>query len=150
MTGVKQNTRPFTFGFAGVLAFCVLLTGTLSPPRAQQEDLVERGRFLYRVYCQTCHGESGRGDGATAKVMKIAPADLTRLTADEESGEFPFSRTYRTIDGREEVRGHGEAGMPVWDLSFQELDRDIDQEDEVRGKILQLIEFLKSIQKSSD
>ena len=40
--------------------------------------------------------------------------------------------------------------MPVWGLSFQELDQDLDQEDEVRGKILQLIEFLKAIQQPAD
>jgi len=150
MAGVKRESRALEFGLAGSLACCVLLFTTLSSPRAQQKDLVERGRFLYRVYCKTCHGESARGDGATADVMKIAPADLTRLAATEEEGEFPFNRVYRTIDGREEIRGHGEAGMPVWGLSFQELDRDVDQEDEVRGKILQLIEFLKSIQEKSD
>ena len=143
---MKQAAPGIKFGFAGVLALCAMLAATLTASRAQQEELVERGRFLYRVYCQTCHGETGRGDGTTAGVMKLAPADLTRLAAGEEGGEFPFSRVYRTIDGREEVRGHGEVGMPVWGLSFQELDRDIDQEDEVRGKILQLIEFLESIQ----
>jgi mono/diheme cytochrome c family protein len=132
------------------LLLCTLVALVASPAPAQQEELAERGRFLYGVYCQTCHGETGRGDGPTAEVLKIPPTDLTRLSAAEEEGEFPFDRVYRVIDGREEVRGHGGSRMPVWGLSFQELDRDLDQEDEVRGKILQLIEYLKSIQQPAD
>jgi mono/diheme cytochrome c family protein len=132
-------------GAAPALLTCVFLVPALSSPMAQQDELVKRGRFLFRVYCQNCHGEAGRGDGPTAEMMKIAPTDLTRIRRDNE-GEFPFDRIYRTIDGRQEVRGHGSAGMPVWGLAFQELDRDVNQEDEVRGKILQLIEFLESIQ----
>jgi mono/diheme cytochrome c family protein len=132
-------------GAAPALLVCALLAPALFSVMAQQEKLVERGRFLFRVYCQNCHGETGRGDGPTAAMMKVTPSDLTRIRRDNE-GEFPFDRIHRTIDGRQEVRGHGAARMPVWGLAFQELDRDVNQKDEVRGKILQLIEFLESIQ----
>ena len=142
---VGRSSLAIQRGAALALLAFVFPAPALFSSLAQQAELVERGRFLFRVYCQNCHGETGRGDGPTADKMKIAPSDLTRIRRDND-GEFPFDRIYRTIDGRREVRGHGAARMPVWGLAFQELDRDVNQEDEVRGKILQLIEFLESIQ----
>jgi hypothetical protein len=136
---------------AGATATSLLAQDPAQYP-ARSDELVARGRFLYRVYCTNCHGQGGRGDGVSAGMLKITPADLTRLSRDNpnQQGEFPFERVYRTIDGREEVRGHGSRRMPIWGLNLQELDRDVDQEDEVRGKILQLIEYLKSIQQPGD
>jgi hypothetical protein len=141
-----------TLGALGLIVTCLYLGAAATPIRAQQDELVERGRFLYRVYCMNCHGETGEGDGVSAGVLKIKPTDMTRLSLDnpDQPGEFPFDRVYRVIDGREAVGGHGSRRMPIWGLNFQELDRDVDQEDEVRGKILQLIEYLKSIQKPAD
>jgi hypothetical protein len=37
--------------------------------------------------------------------------------------------------------------MPIWGLSFQELDSDVNQEDQVREKILHVIDYLESIQR---
>jgi mono/diheme cytochrome c family protein len=130
---------------AAVLLLALLLGSAVTSVLAQEEELLARGRFLYRVYCASCHGESGKGDGASADTLKVKPANLTRLTRGNE-GEFPFERVYRTIDGREVIRGHGTGPMPIWGLTFQELDRDVDQEDQVRGKILQLIKYLESFQ----
>lgn len=142
-----MNARTVRIGTcAATLALLCLLVGSaVTSALAQQEELVTRGRFLYRIYCASCHGESGKGDGASADALKVKPVDLTRLTRDNE-GAFPFERAYRAIDGREAVRGHGAGSMPIWGLTFQELDRDVDQEDQVRGKILQLIQYLESIQ----
>ena len=53
---------------------------------------------------------------------------------------------HAAIDGRERVRGHGASRMPIWGLGFQELDRDTNQEDEVRDKIVALIAYLETIQ----
>jgi len=36
-----------------------------------------KGRELYKLYCQVCHGEEGGGDGIMTKLMKIEPADHT-------------------------------------------------------------------------
>jgi len=133
------------------LAWCIVGgPGTAAyPVRAQEtepdQELIERGRMVYTIYCGNCHGPSGRGDGPTGRILEVKPSDLTKLS-DGNDGEFPFGKVYRTIDGRETVRGHGDSRMPIWGLTFQELDADTNQEDQVRGKILQLIEYLKSIQ----
>jgi mono/diheme cytochrome c family protein len=112
---------------------------------AETAATVERGALLYRVYCTNCHGEDGKGDGPTAEVLQVPPADLTALRSSAD-GEFPRERVHAAIDGRERVRGHGASRMPIWGLGFQELDRDTNQEDEVRDKIVALIAYLESIQ----
>lgn len=60
-------------------------------------------------------------------------------------GQFPFWRTYRIIDGREESRGHGPRDMPLWGDLFRIVEAA--DEDAVRGRIWQLIYYLESIQK---
>jgi mono/diheme cytochrome c family protein len=39
--------------------------------------MLEQGRGTYKTYCAPCHGESGRGDGPGAGVMKPPPRDHT-------------------------------------------------------------------------
>ena len=36
--------------------------------------------------------------------------------------------------------------MPVWDIGFQDLGRDSDQEEVVRDKILDLVAYLETLQ----
>lgn len=38
---------------------------------------LEKGRGIYKAKCAACHGETGRGDGPAAGVMKPAPRDHT-------------------------------------------------------------------------
>lgn len=51
----------------------------LPPAPAHAAEAVARGRAVYdKAECQECHGREGRGDGPSAKDLKIKPADLTR------------------------------------------------------------------------
>jgi mono/diheme cytochrome c family protein len=77
---------------------------------------VEEGADLYALYCATCHGQNARGNGPTAELMTIAPADLTRLSAGN-GGVFPTGRVVRQIDGRDPVLAHG-SPMPVFGPFF--------------------------------
>lgn len=131
------------------LAVCALLVAyrplPAAPVSGAPEEASHPGRLLYEVYCQNCHGPTGRGDGPTSGVMNVKPADLTRIS-DRNGGEFPSEKVARTIDGRNLVRGHGDRQMPIWGLSMQQLDQDTNQENQVLEKILQLTRYLESIQ----
>jgi len=115
----------------------------------REAEQIERGRFSYEIYCINCHGKSGTGDGRTADILTVQPTDLTRLSQNN-GGEFPGDAVRSAIDGRREVRGHGERRMPIWGLTFQELDRDTNQEAQVRIRIEQLVSYLQTIQVSEE
>lgn len=130
-------------GWAGIAAVLLLGAGSIL---AGEDEGPSAGKSLYRIYCLNCHGEGARGDGPMAEVLKTRPADLTRLTERNE-GRFPKEEIRRTIDGRREVLSHGSRQMPIWGLEFQQVDRDTNQEEEVRARIRHLVEYLESIQR---
>jgi len=83
-----------------------------------------------------------------AALLVVKPADLTQLRKNN-TGEFPFWHVYRTIDGRELVRGHGSREMPLWGFVFhveEGANGSSEKEDLVRGRIWQLVYYLESIQ----
>jgi mono/diheme cytochrome c family protein len=113
--------------------------------------MAAKGRVTYRVYCASCHGGSGKGDGSVAKYLKVPPSDLTDIRA-RHNGEFPSDEIAATIDGRNAVKAHGSREMPVWGDVFQsplsETERGPAEEGEERAKrkIEELVLFLESIQ----
>jgi len=56
------------------------------------------GRADYQMFCASCHGASGRGDGPVGQDLDPSPADLTRLSA-ENGGTFPLVAVMAKIDG---------------------------------------------------
>src|SRR4029077_16159684 len=119
--------------------------GAQSDPEAALRTRLSKGRLAYRIHCASCHGETGKGDGPMVDVLKVHPADLTRLAASHD-GLFPRDEVYEAIDGRRTIAGHGPAGMPVWGLFFQVPCHDMPQEREVQEKILDLLAWLEMIQ----
>ncbi len=87
-----------------------------SAPPAQAQA-VSSGAYLFRNYCASCHGESGKGDGPLAVAMQRKPADLTGVLK-RNNDVFPGDMVYRIIDGRQPVRGHGGPDMPEWGSVF--------------------------------
>lgn len=114
---------------------------------ALPEPVLDIGREYYVQYCASCHGERGRGDGPVAGVLDPKPADLTRIAA-RRGGRFPAAEVSKIIDGRSLVAAHGMRDMPVWGRTFSEevLPGETGQ-DEVRGRLLLLVEYLRSIQR---
>jgi len=108
------------------------------------------GSDEYRVSCLNCHGEGGKGDGPMMDLLTKKPSDLTVL-AKNNGGEYPFVKVYQTIDGRVTVPGHGTRDMPIWGARYAEEDYErygtaFGAEDVVRGRILQLVYFIQSLQ----
>jgi hypothetical protein len=76
--------------------------------------------------------------------MTRKPADLTEI-ARRNGGVFPTELVYRTIDGKNPVRGHGGPDMPVWGDAFARS-RDGGDPAKVKQLIQSLVDFLESIQ----
>ena len=102
------------------------------------------GGEVFRLYCASCHGSSARGDGPLAATMRRKPANLTEI-AKRNGGEFPTDLVFRTIDGRQPVRGHGGPDMPEWGEAFGRSSEAGDAE-RVKRVIQSLVDYLESIQ----
>ena len=124
-----------------------LMIGPATALGAQQEaagEGVRRGALTYRVYCRSCHGSEGRGDGPVAGDLKRPPPDLS-LLADRAGGRFPALEVRRKIDGRDPVASHGPSEMPVWGLTFA-LRGDGDRL-RVEHRLDDLVALLRSLQR---
>ena len=133
--------------FAGAAIVAALL---LMPAAAAAQDRpaamkqTTPGTEVFRTYCASCHGTSARGDGPLAPSMRRKPANLTEI-AKRNGGEFPADLVFRTIDGRQPVRGHGGPDMPVWGDAF-ERSREAGDQARVKSVIQSLVDYLASIQ----
>src|SRR5450432_4289013 len=81
---------------AGATAFVAGTVLVATAPAASVST--ESGSGLFRSYCASCHGVSGKGDGPIAANLRIAPADLT-LLAKHNHGKFDAEKVRAAIDG---------------------------------------------------
>jgi mono/diheme cytochrome c family protein len=113
---------------------------------AQEKEVTAAGRTEYERSCAVCHGREGKGDGGAVSLLTVKPADLTQISK-KSGGSFPFWHVYGVIDGLEEVKGHGERDMPIWGTDFRlEAGTSSTAQSQVRGRILELVYYLQSIQ----
>lgn len=101
------------------------------------------GAYLFRVFCISCHGEAGKGDGPVADLLKQRPPDLT-LIARRAGGVFPRDEIVRMIDGRTPVRAHGGTDMPIWGDALKTTEGQ--DERIIRQRIDALASHLESLQ----
>lgn len=120
--------------------FALTAKGNPEPDRIA----ISVGRGTYRTYCATCHGDGGLGDGPVAQYLKVKPTNLTRI-AEKNGGEFPFEDVVKSMDGREQVAGHGSADMPIWGDAFGKTLGN-EGESAVRTRIEQVAHYVWSIQ----
>ncbi len=112
---------------------------TVTPPL---EAGIDAGRQGFENKCAICHGFDGRGNGPFAELLNVKPPDLTLLSR-AQGGDFPFSRIYRRIDGRDLPLAHGTRAMPIWG---QRLKREGGDETFVRGRLFEIMLYLESLQ----
>jgi hypothetical protein len=103
----------------------------------------EWGRELFRSYCASCHGTDGTGNGPAGASLKVAPADLTRIS---KKGKFPREKVIAYIVGETPVPAHGSREMPVWGRVLQEQHRGPFASAAARAEIYALTDYLESIQ----
>ena len=128
------NTMILTVFLAG-------MAGTTTQGDRPSAGAAASGQQYFRIYCASCHGPAGKGDGPLAKDLKTPPADLT-LISQRNGGQFPFDDVRKKIDGRENVTGHGSTDMPVWGDAFKTTDT----EEQAQKRIDDITHFLWSIQ----
>jgi mono/diheme cytochrome c family protein len=132
-----------THAVALLAALLALGTGARAGRAAEADS---PNRAMYLRYCGACHGPDGRGDGLAGTFMQPKPTDLTQI-AKGNGGQFPFQHVMDVIDGRNTVRAHGDPQMPVWgEVFYDSATWDMARRAEVRGKILLITEYLRSIQ----
>jgi len=105
---------------------------------------LESGRDRFERNCGICHGIDGKGGGAFTEILKVNPPDLTILSR-KNNGSFPFTDVYNAIDGRNTPLAHGREGMPIWGDRYKQSIED-GSETLIRGRILELIVYLESLQ----
>jgi mono/diheme cytochrome c family protein len=102
------------------------------------------GEKLFKTYCASCHGATGKGDGVMAPHLRLRPADLT-LIARRRGGRFDAESIRRIVDGRDTVTSHGGSEMPVWGDAFKDAS-DRYSEKSAQARIRAIVEYLKTIQ----
>ena len=142
MSAMKTSARLLML--AALAAFTAAPASAQAPGAAPPSESRVGGSSVFRTYCASCHGESGRGNGAVAIFLRRRPADLTQI-AIRNKGTFPADRVYQMIDGRQVVKAHGESQMPVWGDAFARSTTDFDER-AIKAKIDALVEYLASIQ----
>ena len=134
---------------SGLLAYMLLalLAGYVLASDAENAAAAGKEEFLYS--CSLCHGEDAKGKGVFSTMLTVPVADLTVLQRNND-GVFPFYESYKKIDGRGEVRSHALMNMPVWGDRFSQTTQYSTEEKFnntlVRGKIFELLVYLRSIQ----
>lgn len=112
------------------------------PAGAQSEPYSGVGD--YQVYCSSCHGASGKGDGSIAKSLKTRPADLTQL-AKLNNGVFPHDKVYKTVDGRTSGSAHKDSDMPTWGDVFAKSSESQGAENAAL-RLRTLVKYLETLQ----
>jgi len=102
------------------------------------------GQEMYREYCASCHGLTGKGDGPAAPALKTPPANLSTLSA-RNNGQFPEAKVIQSIKAGPQIPAHGSAEMPVWGGIFLAL-RTSPNDAEVQLRARNLMNYIKTLQ----
>lgn len=96
----------------------VLLAGLAGPTSAQAQDAA-KGAQVYGLYCVTCHGEKGDGQGPVGKTLNPPPRDFT-------AGDFKFGGSDQAIFDVISNGAAAKGGSPLmapWGAVIPEADR---------------------------
>jgi mono/diheme cytochrome c family protein len=135
-----------------VVALAMLAMAQQSAP--EQEKVIKHipvkqtsaasGQEMFNSYCAVCHGVDGKGAGPAASALKVAPTDLSGLTA-KNGGKYPSLHVSSVLRGEAETPAHGSKDMPGWGPLFRHLSQGHDAE--VQQRIANLNQYVESIQK---
>jgi mono/diheme cytochrome c family protein len=143
---VTTRTTLVVNGCLAIGLFLVSGAATLGAQRQSQSPRILTdmlaGRDSFELYCSSCHGKQGRGDGPVATVLNVKPADLSRL-AQRNGGTFPVERVLETITfGARPVPAHGTSEMPIWGELFGALESKV----RARERIANIVTYVQALQ----
>ena len=128
-----------------LLALSLAAIFSVTASLAQEQN----GAGIYMEYCAGCHGEAAMGDGPLAALISVEMPDLTVLSR-RYGGAFPLVDVVRQIDGRVEMRGHGDP-MPVFGAMLTGASAVVDTAagDPVitKAAVLAVADYLESLQR---
>jgi hypothetical protein len=114
----------------------IVARGGQSRPTDGEED--------YRIFCNSCHGAEGKGDGTFAASLKRRPADLTRF-AIKNDGTFPRDKVFESINGLTRASASVPTDMPAWHDVFAKSQGGA-SEAEVKARIDALVRYVERLQ----
>jgi mono/diheme cytochrome c family protein len=97
----------------------------LKNPLAENKEAALKGKNLFKTYCVTCHGESGKGNGPQAASLNPKPHDLTSEAVQKESDGAIYWKI-----------STGKPPMLAWQYSLTENQR------------WQLVDFIRQLEKN--
>ena len=62
------------------LSSCAWIVALLMPLMAYSQVHYDMGKTIYQDNCASCHGATGKGDGALKAYLVKAPSDMTTIT----------------------------------------------------------------------
>lgn len=78
---------------------------TLKSPYPDEPLIITQGEELYQMYCSSCHGEEGYGDGAAGGALGVQPADFHTEAVKKQSDGALF---WKLSTGRGNMPPFGE------------------------------------------
>ena len=128
---------------SGLLTGVLLLASSVAGAAVLTQPPPYSGHADYQVYCSSCHGTGGKGDGSIAKSLKKHPPDLTQL-AKLNNGVFPDARVLKNVDSRLPGSAH-DSDMPAWGDVFAKS-ADSPGADNAAARIRTLVDYLGTLQ----
>lgn len=122
-----------------LLAMSIGLASTRLVAEGPQTASRFSGGADFQVFCASCHGTAGKGDGVLAGVIRKRPADLTQI-AIKKGGVYPADAVFKVIDG-----GREHTDMPAWVEVFAKSQESAGAE-AAKERIETLVKYLKTIQ----
>jgi mono/diheme cytochrome c family protein len=144
-----MKTRLMLIGcglLTAALGWTTLTTSSAAAPGPMQtrdRENYNSGAYLYRAFCASCHGETGRGDGPAADLTTPRASDLTVLQR-RAGGTYPRARVRGVLDGSLRLPGHDGSAMPDWSRVLRKIEGD--DERVLQQRLDALVEHLGTLQ----
>jgi mono/diheme cytochrome c family protein len=90
--------------------------GAPENPTEADEASLTRGKELYTINCQMCHGEGGAGNGPIAALLLNRPANFTTEVVQSKSDGSFFLTISNGIDGRMPALNENLTVSERWDV----------------------------------